>query len=400
MLFAIPLTVTWTVAGVHIAIGCAAGFAVILGFLQRQWPLRRTSADRAWLAWAAACLLAALFAIPEARSWQPMKKVLLIPVAHLVAFAFAVGWRARWALRLLVGATALTALLSMLLFWTQEHEPQARLSAWSHYITFAGQILLVLPAATCAAFATRGSLRGLYASAALVLLAALVLTFTRGAWLGLVAAFLVVLMRARPRLLWLSPVVVALCLLVAPETYRERAVSSFDWSHPQNQERRTLWKAGIEIWRDHPWTGVGLGDLIPVLREYLPRGDNPHGHLHSNVVQVLASRGLVGVVAFVWLQIEFALLLWRTRSRDAETAALLQGILGSFWGFQLMGLFEWSFGDVEIMIPLYFLLGSVASLRMAQQGTGGTLSSAGLFQGQAAQGNPTQLPEGNHEEDS
>jgi len=103
-----------------------------------------------------------------------------------------------------------------------------------------------------------------------------------------------------------------------------------------------------------------------------------HGHLHNNVLQVLATRGLVGLVAFLWLQMAFARLVWRARSVDAEMAALLLGLWGSLWGFELMGLFEWNFGDVEVMIPLYFLLG-VAATQQVLPGAG-TRGTPALFQ--------------------
>lgn len=389
MLYAIPLTVTWTVAGVHIAIGVGAFLAIVLGILQRRVPLLRTSADAAWIAWGAACLLAAIWAIPEADSWTPMKKVLMIPLAHVTAATVLSGNRARWALRLLVGATAVTALLAAVIFLLKERGPDARLSAWSHYMTFAGQILLVAPAAFCASIATRGRMRWLYTLATVALLIALILTFTRSAWLGSIVAAVFILARMRPRLLWLVPLGVGLLLTVAPESYRARAFSSFDLSHPNNQDRQRMWRAGVEIWRDHPWTGVGLGDLIPVYRQYAPAdADQIHGHMHNNFIQVLASRGIVGLLAFVWLLGSFAVLIWRARSSDPETAALLLGVWGSFWGFLTMGLFEWNFGDVEITIPLYFLLGISASLTTSRSGRSGTASDWMVFHEQEGQGRP------------
>lgn len=382
MVFAVPLTVTWTVAGVHIAIGCGAVFALLLGILERRWPLSRTGAESGWYAWAVASLLAVLFAIPEAQSWQPLKKILLIPLAHVVGFALG-GGSSRWALRAWIGAMALTACVAMIVFWNSDRTVQARLSAWSHYMTFAGQILLVLPAACCAVWATRGRLRLLYSVGAILLFLALVLTSTRSAWLGVLAALTLIVARVRPRLVWLIPVAAVLLLIVAPEGVRQRALSSFDPSHPANLERHEMWRQGLEIWRGHPWTGVGLGDLIPV-RQMLVDDDVTvlHGHLHNNVVQVLAGRGVLGLVAFLWLNLSLARVLWRARSTDGEMAALLLGMWGSFWGFHLMGMFEWNFSDVEIMIPLLFLIGVVASLRRQAEGLDGTHDADILFQPQ------------------
>jgi hypothetical protein len=43
---------------------------------------------------------------------------------------------------------------------------------------------------------------------------------------------------------------------------------------------------------------------------------------------------------------------------EPELAGLLDGVWGAFWGFQVMGLFEWNFGDVEVTIGLVFLIGA------------------------------------------
>ena len=111
--------------------------------------------------------------------------------------------------------------------------------------------------------------------------------------------------------------------------------------------------------------------------------------MHNNFVPVLASRGILGLVAFVWLQASFAVLVWRARSSDPETAAILLGVWGSFWGFQTMGLFEWNFGDVEIMIPLYFMLGISASLARRMPAPVGTTSDRRVFHEQQGQGRPS-----------
>jgi O-antigen ligase len=129
-----------------------------------------------------------------------------------------------------------------------------------------------------------------------------------------------------------------------------------------------MWKAGLAMWREHPWTGVGLGDLKPIYREFAS-ADVPrtYGHLHNDWVHLLATTGILGTAAFAWLMVGFGRIVWRSDARagDPELRALALGAWGSFWGFQTMGLFEWNFGDVEVMLALYFLVGALqASARL------------------------------------
>ena len=89
-----------------------------------------------------------------------------------------------------------------------------------------------------------------------------------------------------------------------------------------------------------------------------------YGHLHNNWIHLLATTGTLGVLAFAWLTLQCGRLVHRAAAvrHDPELRALALGGWGSFWGFQVMGLFEWNFGDVEVTIALYFLLGVLATL--------------------------------------
>ncbi len=376
MLYAVPLTLTWTVAGVHIAIGIAAGFALAFGLLQRRWLLSRTPADAAFLAWIVAACAAAAFAQPSASSVVPLKKLALIPLVHLAAVALSSGARARTALRLFVFAAGVTALVSGAWFVWQErawllNAEQARLRTTTHYMTWSGLLLLALPLAAAATFGAARRWAIAYGACTAVLGLALLLTQTRSAWLGVIVAACALVARVRARLLWLVPVVLAVAFVMAPAEIRSRAVQSFDLKHHATADRFEAWKAGWAMWQSNPWTGVGLGDLQPLYREHAPTAKHVYGHLHNNWMHVLASMGLLGIVAFGWLMLSFGRIVWRSAAAGrgrTEMHALAIGAWGSFWGFQVMGLFEWNFGDVEVTIALYFLLGTLlAATRRGMQ---------------------------------
>jgi O-antigen ligase len=200
---------------------------------------------------------------------------------------------------------------------------------------------------------------------------ALVLTFTRSTWLAMPIAATVMLARRRPRALWLVPLLTGLALLVLPPAYRSRLRTSFDPTHHSNADRLEMWQTGLAMWKARPWTGVGIGDLQPVYAEYAPHEvQRIYGHLHNNWVHVLATMGAIGVLAFGWLMLQCGRIVHRagTALADPELRALALGGWGGFWGFQIMGLFEWNFGDVEVTIAFYFLLGLFAAASRGRQG--------------------------------
>jgi len=366
-LYAIPLTVSWTVAGAHFAAGLAAALALLLGGCWRRWPVVRTRADYAFLAFAVAACLAALFALPPTSDPVPLKKLLLIPIVHLVACTLVPPQRARTALRLYVGAVALTAALASTLFLLQHHPMGDRLRSTTHYMTLSGLLVLAWPMAV--AVAARGPHRRLYALATAALTLALVLTLTRGAWLSLPVAVVAMLARTRPRWLYLVPGLMLASYFLLPPAYRERLRTSFDPTYTSNSDRLQMWQTGLAMWRDRPVTGVGLGDLQPLYRTYAPPGvERVYGHLHNNWVHVLATMGTLGILAFGWLMLQGGRIVHAAHAAATpELRALALGGWGSFWAFQTMGLFEWNFGDVEVTIAFYFLLGVFAALERSTQ---------------------------------
>jgi O-antigen ligase len=381
-LYAMPLTVSWTVAGVHIAAGLAAAAALALGLVCGRWPVRRTVADRALVAFAIACVLATLGSAERLESAVALKKLLLLPLLHLAAGGLATPFRSRTALRLFVGAMAATACIALLHFALVPHAADARLRSTGHYMTFAGLLLLAWPSCAAAAMTTRGRTRAVYTALLPVFALALLLGFTRGAWLGSVAAGVAMLVRARSRAVWFLPVAAVLLVAVLPSGYRQRALSSFDAAHPTNIDRVRMWRAGLAMWRDHPWTGVGQVDVRPYYLRYRSTTEGRiHGHLHDNWIHIAATTGTLGLLAFLWLMVGFGRIAWAAgrAGPDPERRGLALGVWGAFWGFQVMGLFEWNFGDVEVTIALCSLLGAgLAAAVAGESGAPAGVAARGL----------------------
>ena len=360
----VPCCAPWTVAGAHIAAGLAAVLGIGILVRGRTWSAFRTPADAGMIAVAAAILLATITSPDRLQSFSNSRKLLLLPLLSLAAMAWARPNGARTAYRWFVAALAISAVVAASSFLSTEHPPDARLRANGHYMTFAGLLLLAIPLAGAATCGTRGRTRIWYATAVVVLGGALLLTFTRGAWIGASVAALAMLARVRPRWMPLVPVAVVAMVLVLPPAYRARALSSFDPSHPHNVDRVRLWRAGIAMWRDRPWSGYGWIDLKPQVLRYRDTTEGvAHGHLHANWIHLLASFGVIGLAAFICLSWGHGRIAWRAAAAalDAETHALGHGVWGAFIAFHVMGLFEWNLGDAEVTMTLWVLLGAAAA---------------------------------------
>jgi O-antigen ligase len=233
----------------------------------------------------------------------------------------------------------------------------------SIYMTFAGILMLSALVVTAQIlFLPRGRwIWGLIGSLTLSV-AALVMTHTRGAWMGFAAGIALIVGCRQKRLLLALPVVAVVIFLAAPEPVRARIRSIVDPQDVTARERLYMWGSGLQIVRDHPWTGVGINGVKGVYRAYKHPDAvrDQRGHLHNNLFQIAAERGLIGVICWLWIWVAFYHQAWKIFRRLAPDnlrgLALVVGSLASVTGFHVAGLFEFTFGDTEVIMLVYFLM--------------------------------------------
>ena len=180
----------------------------------------------------------------------------------------------------------------------------------------------------------------------------LVLTLTRSAWVGVAIGLIGLLVASRPRLLVFLPVVAGALLFLGPPAVTHRALSIFDRSDESARDRLAMWEAGMAMVKDHPLTGVGPGRVDEVYPEYRRPGyvmAHP-GHLHNNMIMIAAETGLPSLAAYLWYVIAF----FRhaapgARENGRGTAPLVRGAVAAMAALFVAGLFEYNFGDVEIL---------------------------------------------------
>jgi O-antigen ligase len=225
----------------------------------------------------------------------------------------------------------------------------------SIYMTYAG-LLMVLSLVLAARALTAGRPGGTrLADGALAVAGAVLvgLTFTRNAYLGLAVGILVLVLTARPRLsLVLPPLAVAL-VLVLPANVKERAATTFDRTDAAARDRLAMWSSGAEMIVERPFFGVGPGRIKELYPVYRQPGfvEATVGHLHNNLVNVAAETGLPSALAYLAIVVAAFVATWplaRDRSRP-DVRALARGALAANAALFTAGLFEYNFGDSEIL---------------------------------------------------
>ncbi|HWZ86408.1 MAG TPA: O-antigen ligase family protein [Thermoanaerobaculia bacterium] len=221
----------------------------------------------------------------------------------------------------------------------------------SHYMTFSGIALLTGCLLLGFALEARGRWRAI-GLVCVVPFTAVLLTFTRNAYVGIVAALLLYAAVRRPRsLVWIAAALVAV-YVVAPAGIRERIRSTVDLSDPTNRDRIAMVRAGARMVRDSPVFGLG-NDMVqpyyPLYRDAdAPRWDVPH--LHNNVVQLAAANGLFAAAAYLAIVAVFlarVIVLVRRGDGPGRTAVWAGALLAGS-AITVAGLFEYNFGDTEV----------------------------------------------------
>ena len=295
-----------------------------------------------------------LFSHEPARSAQSLPGLslyLLLPIAMDTLR------RREQAPRLLLTLAAVGVLESLYSFW-QYGRGRGVLAdrirgGLSHYMTFSGIAMIAGCLLLAYLLEERGRRRWIGALC-LVPFAAIALTLTRGAYVGTLAALAVYLVVRRPRGLLVAIPLAAVLIAASPREVRQRFVSIVDLQDETNRDRIAMARAGLRMIADRPIFGHGpemIKSYYVLYRdEHAPRWRVPH--LHNNVLQIGAAMGLFA--AAVYLAI-VALVLARTIVRLRATS---HGESGFLWAGPLMavtaltfaGLFEFNFGDTEVLI--------------------------------------------------
>jgi hypothetical protein len=247
-----------------------------------------------------------------------------------------------------------------------------RASGWTrHYETHAELLQMLAQLAlgfALAALQRKGSrLHIMVPAAAFALLAVgIALTAMRTVLVAFAFGAFVVAWRAATR--WQTHLAISLVVLLALSfgafaVSRTRATGALMFQDASAQMRLSVAGHALERIPLRPVFGHGMDAVNFHWTEWGFPGTQ-HIHMHSTLIQLAFDRGLPALIFWFWLIIAFwrttthAEAAWRT-SDDPDIHGFLLGTTGALAGFLASSLVNYNFGDAEVALLLWWLMGAV-----------------------------------------
>ncbi len=151
--------------------------------------------------------------------------------------------------------------------------------------------------------------------------------------------------------------------------YRTRAQHALSLQDPSSSLRVQVARVGASRIMQHPLFGHGMDSVHVHWKEWgFPGTDMLH--LHSTPLQLAFDRGLPALFFWLWIMWIF----WRTASNgekslrdssDTNRYGLLLGATGAVAGFFASSMVNYNFGDGEVALVFWWLMGLVVVLSAA-----------------------------------
>ena len=233
--------------------------------------------------------------------------------------------------------------------------------------------ILTIPLGGAKLLSCRGARRLWYFFCCAVMCVCMILTFSRGAWLGLLFAGLLFFVALQPRLLFLAPAALLALWKVLPATVIDRFTSIGDLADRSTSYRVSIWLGSLAMLRDGYWTtGVGPGvEAFNRVYPFYSYHEVVAPHSHNLFLQLVVDAGILALLVFLWLLLRWYRTLGGALRDETDLASRLYQIAfaaGAF-GFLVQAMTDYSFYNYRVMLLFwaYLALGAASARRSGME---------------------------------
>lgn len=191
---------------------------------------------------------------------------------------------------------------------------------------------------------------------------AMVLTFSRGCWLGILLALAILAVIIDRRFIILGLIGLMCLPFVLPDTIIQRFTSIGDMSDSSTSYRVYIWMGSLAMLKDYWFSGVGLGETsFNTIYPLYSYNNIQAPHSHNLYLQIVSQFGILGLIMFLGVVYNFY--KEATISMLKKKNIILAGIVAGMTGFFLESMFDYTWYNYRVILIFWMVLafGTVAS---------------------------------------
>ena len=235
--------------------------------------------------------------------------------------------------------------------------------------------LLIVPMAGALLLTARSwRSRLIYLGCAGVMMLCLLLTYSRGCYLGILFAGAMFLVMLDRRFILLGVVGLLLSPMLLPESILERFTSIGNMADTSTSYRVYIWMGTLAMLKDYWFSGVGPGEAaFNMAYPAYAYHEVSAPHAHNLFLQILSDAGVPGLLVFGLLLISFYRTMFTslrvTRSREKQI--FLMAGSAAVTGFLVQSMTDYTFYNYRVMLLFWATLAiSVLFARLSPEKEG------------------------------
>jgi len=232
-------------------------------------------------------------------------------------------------------------------------------ASFHHYNSLGTYLVFILSLVLASLIYIKGKLKKTLLLALLILLQiCLILTFSRGSWIGLLAVLILMLFLSRKinKLIYIFSIYIL--IMVFFPGIRERTL--FIFSPQGDADRFIVWQGAFRMIKAHPFLGIGLGTFMANFQEFVSKAMTIQ-YAHNCYLQIWTESGIFALLSFILFIGSIFYKSIETFKKNTTNFILL-GFICAFFGFLVQSFFDNQLYSLQLSALFWFMAGVIAAL--------------------------------------
>ncbi len=234
-----------------------------------------------------------------------------------------------------------------------------------------------------ASTASDKKVRALGGISAAYIAVATVFTYSRSAWIALIAGAILFAVMITPKgILWLIPIaaVTVVLSIVFPNTIGMRLLNFISLSDSANNYRIAVWNSSWNLLTDSFLHGIGWGEeaFRTAYINYATDGTQYAMHSHSLYMQIAIQTGIIGLIVFFMVIVTVFRKCFSASSllaSDKKLSATSKAALSASLSIMISGIFDYTWYNFRIFFVFWALLALACAAANANKVDGNVIDT-------------------------